>query len=82
MLSCCWIAVRSVVSKLLMIRDLRSVIGMTALQNSAFGQRFAARRRRNDVRDDVRDDVRQLAEARFAVDRARYQALSTMVGPR
>ena len=75
---------RSVVSKLSMISALRSVIGMTALQNSAFGQRLAARRRRNNVRDDVRQikDVRQLAEARCAVDRGRFQALSTMVGPR
>ena len=73
-------AMRSVVSKLSMIRAFRSVIGMNALQNSALGQRLAARRRRNDVHQIK--DVRHLAEARVAVDRARYQALSTMTSPR
>ena len=53
---------------------------MNALQNSAFGQRIAAWRRRDDVRHI--QDVRQPAEARFAVDGSRSQARSSMVGPR
>lgn len=71
---------RTVVPKLSSFCVVLSMVDMNALQNSAFGQRIAAWRGRDDAHQIK--DVNQFAEVRFAVDRSRSRARSTAAGSR